>query len=54
VDKLKSVNHWWRIPECVLLGLAAAGGSVGAYLAWHAGVPPQNLKTAVPFGGINK
>ncbi len=32
LDKLKAVNHWWRIPEWVLLGLAAAGGSVGAYL----------------------
>ncbi|SDC43070.1 Uncharacterized membrane protein YsdA, DUF1294 family [Succiniclasticum ruminis] len=32
LDKLKAVNYWWRIPEWVLLGLAAAGGSVGAYL----------------------
>ena len=32
LDKLKAVNHWWRIPEWVLLCLAAAGGSVGAYL----------------------
>ena len=32
LDKLKAVNHWWRIPEAVLLGLALAGGSVGAYL----------------------
>ena len=32
LDKLKAVNHWWRIPERVLLWLAAAGGSVGAYL----------------------
>ena len=26
LDKLKAVNHWWRIPEWVLLGLAAAAG----------------------------
>ena len=32
LDKLKAVQHWWRIPEVVLLGLAAVGGSVGAYL----------------------
>ena len=32
LDKLKAVNHWWRIPEWVLLGLAAAGGSAGACL----------------------
>lgn len=32
LDKLKAVNNWWRIPETVLLGLAAVGGSAGAYL----------------------
>jgi len=32
LDKLKAVNHWWRISEWVLLGLAVAGGSIGAYL----------------------
>ena len=32
LDKLKAVNHWWRIPEWVLLGLAVVGGSIGAYL----------------------
>ena len=32
LDKLKAVNHWWRIPEAVLLGLALACGSIGAYL----------------------
>ena len=25
LDKLKAVNHWWRIPEWVLLGRAAHG-----------------------------
>ena len=32
LDKLKAVKKWWRIPEWVLLGLAVAGGAVGAYL----------------------
>ena len=32
LDKLKAVQRWWRIPEVALLGLAAAGGSIGAYL----------------------
>ena len=36
LDKLKAVNHWWRIPEWVLLGLTAAGGAVGAYLGMMA------------------
>ncbi len=31
-DKLKAVNHWWRIPEWMLLGLVATRGSVVAYL----------------------
>ena len=32
LDKLKAVNHWWRILEWGLLGLASAGGFVGACL----------------------
>jgi len=32
LDKLKAVNGWWRVPEWVLLGLAAVGGAAGAYL----------------------
>lgn len=31
LDKQKARMKRWRIPEKVLLGLAAAGGSVGAY-----------------------
>lgn len=30
IDKRKAVRQRWRIRESVLLGLAAAGGSVGA------------------------
>ena len=32
IDKWKSKRSRWRIPESVLLGLAAVGGSVGAWL----------------------
>ena len=32
IDKLKAARNWWRIPEKWLLGLAAAGGALGAIL----------------------
>ena len=33
IDKWKAVKGRWRIPEKTLILLAAAGGSVGAWLA---------------------
>ena len=33
LDKLSAKLRSWRVPELWLLALAAAGGSVGAYLA---------------------
>lgn len=32
LDKWKARHSRWRIPEATLLGLAVAGGSVGAWL----------------------
>ena len=29
-DKLCAIRKWWRVPELMLLGLAAIGGRVGA------------------------
>ena len=33
IDKRRSIRKAWRIPESVLIGFAAVGGSVGALLA---------------------
>ena len=32
IDKAKARRHRWRIPEAVLLGVAACGGGLGALL----------------------
>lgn len=32
-DKRKAVKHRWRIPESTLIGIAAIGGSIGAFAA---------------------
>lgn len=31
-DKYKAKNNLWRIPEATLMGVAAIGGSLGAYI----------------------
>lgn len=35
LDKWKAIHHRWRVREATLLGLAAIGGSVGAFAGMY-------------------
>lgn len=51
IDKWKAQHKRWRIPESVLLGLAAIGGSVGAWLGmqvWRHKTQHKRFKYGVP------
>ena len=51
IDKWKAKRARWRIPESVLLGLAAIGGSVGAWLGmrvWHHKTQHAKFRYGVP------
>lgn len=51
IDKWKSQHDRWRVPESMLLGLAAIGGSVGAWLGmkvWHHKTQHKKFKYGVP------
>lgn len=51
IDKWKSQHDRWRVPESMLLGLAAIGGSVGAWLGmkvWHHKTQHKKFKVGVP------
>jgi uncharacterized membrane protein YsdA (DUF1294 family) len=52
IDKWKARHNRWRIPEAVLLGLAAAGGSIGAWLGmrvWHHKTMHKKFQVGVPM-----
>lgn len=52
VDKSKARKSRWRIPETVLLMLAVAGGSVGAWMGmrvWHHKTLHLKFKYGIPF-----
>jgi uncharacterized membrane protein YsdA (DUF1294 family) len=51
IDKWKAKRARWRIPESVLLGMAAVGGSVGALLGmrvWHHKTQHKKFRYGVP------
>lgn len=52
VDKWKAQRSHWRVPESVLLGMAAIGGSVGAWLgmcAWRHKTQHAKFRYGVPI-----
>ena len=52
VDKWKAHRGHWRVPEAMLLGLAALGGSVGAWLAmqkFHHKTQKKKFRYGVPL-----
>ena len=52
VDKWKAHRGRWRVPEATLLGLAALGGSVGAWLAmqkFHHKTQKKKFRYGVPL-----
>ena len=51
IDKWKASRRAWRIPEATLLGLAAIGGSIGAWLGmrtWHHKTQHKKFLIGVP------
>ena len=52
VDKWKAQRVRWRIPESVLLGMAAIGGSIGAWLGmrvWRHKTQHAKFRFGVPI-----
>lgn len=52
LDKWKARHSRWRIPEATLLGLAAVGGSIGAWTgmhAWHHKTLHNKFRFGVPL-----
>ncbi len=52
IDKWKAKRSMWRIPEATLLGLAAIGGSIGAWLgmrAWRHKTMHKKFQLGIPL-----
>ncbi len=52
IDKWKAKRAKWRIPESTLLGMAALGGSIGAWLGmktWHHKTLLKKFKFGIPL-----
>ena len=52
IDKWKAKRDKWRVPEATLLWMAAAGGSIGAWLgmkAWHHKTQHNKFRYGIPL-----
>ncbi len=52
IDKWKAKHSRWRISEAALLALAAAGGSIGSWIAmrvWHHKTLHAKFKYGIPL-----
>ena len=52
IDKWKAKRSMWRRPETTLLGLAAIGGSIGAWLGmrvWHHKTMHKKFQFGIPL-----
>ena len=52
IDKWKARRSRWRIPEATLLGMAVAGGSIGAWLGmrvWHHKTMHKKFQYGIPL-----
>ncbi len=52
IDKWKAMHGKWRISEATLIGLAVAGGSLGAWLGmavWHHKTMHKKFKYGIPL-----
>lgn len=52
IDKFKSKRAKWRVPEATLLGLAAVGGGIGAWLGmklWHHKTLHKKFRYGIPL-----
>ncbi len=52
IDKWKAKRSMWRIPEATLLGLAAIGGSIGAWLGmrvWRHKTMHKKFQLGIPL-----
>ena len=52
IDKWKAKRSKWRISEATLLGMAAIGGSIGAWLGmrvWHHKTMHKKFQLGIPL-----
>ena len=52
IDKHKAIKGKWRVPEATLIGIAALGGALGAFLGmliWHHKTRKWKFRILVPL-----